>query len=430
MTKKKDSIFDFKEIFSSLNTKIKEIMQKKNNICRFFINKVDEIKDGAANYYNTIAVPCYLNLVLERLESFYYINFESIIFDINLIKENTLKYNGEETPISDLADKLYNSLIEILEEVLQSFKIGTDFIQVLKSSKSSNQNTSLNKNNQIASRANSNRRLIRNKNSNSEAKECDLIVSINEKNSSDKREIDSNETKSENEYDSAKFSFGAISIAANNKNGNNGFIIEEEEKIQENLEVKPKGKRGRKKKIRPAEEILESNLIQKANNVISIENENVMNSIEISNSKNNEERDDESYENKTSNDRQEIKTNKRFNKNSSSYSRRSEKNNNNSITIPIDDLKNEDSGRAIRSRKTIKYTENENNLSLESSKSDKLKYKRRGRPRKNQSASFNKNDYSCEDFEEEYEQDNQEFSVNTRSLGRKRNRQIIKFELK
>jgi hypothetical protein len=416
--------------------KIKELISKKTNICKFFTNKVHEIEDGAQNYYNLIQVPCYLNLILDRLENLYYINFESFVFDINLIQQNTIKYNGMNNPIAELAQKLYLSLLTIFEEVLQTFKINTDFIYQYqyKSDKISVKKAALDDLN--ATLSVSNKRLLRN-NNNSESKNIEFALSINGNKLIEKGDLDSLETKSENEYNESRFNFGG-NAAPITKNGNYDFI-EEEEKIQENSEVKIKGRRGRKKKISPEEEILASNLNTNPKNIITIENENIMNSIEISNSKGIE--DNESSENKASNDNYEIKIddiNKEMNYScnyNNSNSRRSgnNKRNLNIISIPIEDLKNGDLGRATRNKKIIKYSEINDNLSLDSSKSEKYEkqnIKRRGRPRKDQSTQKLKDDCSCKDYEEEYEKENEEFSVNTRSLGRKRNRQLIKFEFK
>ncbi len=379
MISKHKNIYDFKKVLSLLEKKIREFSNKKNNISRYFLNRVDEIKDGASDYYNIIPVPCYINLILDRLENSYYINFESVIFDFNLIKDNSMEYNGNGNPVTGLAQELFNNLISLLDDVLKFYNLESDFLLLYKDNKFFNKNH-INNLGEIT-KTYSNKKNFKNKNNEvNENNSNEIIVGINKENDLKlKNDNYTNESKSEYEYE---YDTNVFNLDNNLLQDN----LEIDQKFNNNNLIKTKRKRGRKRKV-----VQEDQLKGTLNNSNYFSKEN---------------------------------SNKRLmNENS------------NNISIPINESKILDSIRTTRYKKQIKYNENNFNdkadvTSLISSKSEKLieqKIRKRGRPRKN-------NIVDCKEINEvsnEFENDTKEnlkFSLYN-NLGRKRNRQIIKFEL-
>ena len=90
---------------------------KHENKLNIFYNKVDEIKDSAFNYYNIIEVPMFLELIFERLKNNYYLNKESFLFDFNLLLNNAIKYNKEESEVVLNAKKLFNRINNKIQEL-------------------------------------------------------------------------------------------------------------------------------------------------------------------------------------------------------------------------------------------------------------------------------------------------------------------------
>ncbi len=87
------------------------------------MEKVDEVRDGAKDYYNIVPVPMYLDLIHSRIKNSYYIGKESILFDIELIYKNCLLYNGDNTNISKLAKKLVDDMKGLLSENKRSSRM-------------------------------------------------------------------------------------------------------------------------------------------------------------------------------------------------------------------------------------------------------------------------------------------------------------------
>ena len=362
---KHKNIFDFEEIFFAIVRKIKEFITKKNSIAFYFIDKVEEERDGAVDYYNKIPVPCYLNLIIKRLENLYYYNFESLIFDFNLIKENTIKYNSKDNPILDCCEKLYTGLLGILEDIFKTFKFNPDII-------TENKINGIDKKQKISNNK------ICNRNIENFLKEENEIVNDYNSNTNLKPNPDSD---SEIEYNSNNFDF---------KQNN---LLETENYI------KPKGKRGRKKKVNTDE-----------NENLSILGK-VMNSVEINNC-----------------DENNVNNNLNENNSEFSYSKKNLRitRERNTISIPIVQVeKNEHSGRNTRHRKNIKYNENDLNISMDSDSQDSSKHKMKNKMK------IKKNTIKDENFsEDDLDENVLEENYDIKRLGRKRNRQIIKFQLK
>lgn len=73
------------------------------DICKYFIEMVDPEKDQAPGYYDIITEAMALGEVKRRLESCEYQDLASFKRDVNLIWQNAVEYNGEESFFADMA---------------------------------------------------------------------------------------------------------------------------------------------------------------------------------------------------------------------------------------------------------------------------------------------------------------------------------------
>lgn len=75
----------------------------KNPICSPFVAMVDPIRDGAPNYFDFIKEPMALKEVEKKLKQNEYKNIEGFKRDINLIWQNAITYNGDDTLFAHMA---------------------------------------------------------------------------------------------------------------------------------------------------------------------------------------------------------------------------------------------------------------------------------------------------------------------------------------
>ena len=91
-----------------------KFLQNTDPSYSLFYQEVDEYKDNARDYYNYVAVPMYLQLILSRLENSYYIGISSLMFDFELILENSISFNGENSNITRIARRLIYDIKNLL----------------------------------------------------------------------------------------------------------------------------------------------------------------------------------------------------------------------------------------------------------------------------------------------------------------------------
>jgi hypothetical protein len=91
-----------------------KFLQNIDPIYSIFNQEVDEYRDNARDYYNYIPVPMYLQLISSRLINSYYIGISSLIFDFELIQENSISFNGESSNITRIAKKLIYDIKNLL----------------------------------------------------------------------------------------------------------------------------------------------------------------------------------------------------------------------------------------------------------------------------------------------------------------------------
>lgn len=74
-----------------------------------FINFVDPINDGAANYNEIIKEPMAINEVKRKLESQEYNLLSELLYDVKLIWKNSESYNGRDAPFTLMAKDIYKT---------------------------------------------------------------------------------------------------------------------------------------------------------------------------------------------------------------------------------------------------------------------------------------------------------------------------------
>jgi hypothetical protein len=102
---------------STLAKSIEAIYQRDKGGYDPFYKLVDEVKDNAPQYYNTVPVPMYLELIISRLNNCFYSNIDSIKFDISLISKNCLTYNNDKSILSKYAKQLVSNILNAFIQV-------------------------------------------------------------------------------------------------------------------------------------------------------------------------------------------------------------------------------------------------------------------------------------------------------------------------
>lgn len=74
---------------------------KKIDLCQEFLDRVPE--SVAHDYRSYVPTEMWLNLVLERLQNKYYRSLEQLHFDLDLIPQCSLIYNGNEDELTHKA---------------------------------------------------------------------------------------------------------------------------------------------------------------------------------------------------------------------------------------------------------------------------------------------------------------------------------------
>jgi hypothetical protein len=92
-----------------------------DDVERFFVSPVETSR--YSDYETRVEVPMWIDFVRTRLDADYYASKLSVIYDIKLIRENSLKYNGDDS-LSDLASTMFEAFCEAVleEEELTSFR--------------------------------------------------------------------------------------------------------------------------------------------------------------------------------------------------------------------------------------------------------------------------------------------------------------------
>ena len=91
---------------------------QKSSVREYFSDPVDLVR--YSDYLNMVEVPMDLMFVKQRLQSEYYATKFSVLADVKLIRDNCIKYNGDEGFLPQLSSALYDEFLKsVLSEVEQ-----------------------------------------------------------------------------------------------------------------------------------------------------------------------------------------------------------------------------------------------------------------------------------------------------------------------
>jgi WD40 repeat protein len=102
-----------------LNAKIEELYKKNEGKYVFFKKMVDEDLDKAEGYYNFIAAPMYLDLILERLNKNFYVSVESIENDLDVLQNNASTFNGRTSDIAKWSRELVKEIKNLISQYIK-----------------------------------------------------------------------------------------------------------------------------------------------------------------------------------------------------------------------------------------------------------------------------------------------------------------------
>ena len=123
-----------KFIMNGLSETINSVCEK-NEETKIFYDMVEE--DGAPNYYEEIPVPMFIKLINDRLINHYYINEESIKFDIQLLVDNATRYNGVNSGIAKDAEVLKKRLFDEINKLSNKYEDNDDSNIIINSNNNS-----------------------------------------------------------------------------------------------------------------------------------------------------------------------------------------------------------------------------------------------------------------------------------------------------
>jgi hypothetical protein len=93
----------------------------KHTFSEFFLDPVDPIRDGAPDYLTIIRYPMDLRTIFRKLSSNAYPTWQNWASDVNLIFDNCIAYNGEDSTFGNIALHLKREF----EKQLLPFKLET-----------------------------------------------------------------------------------------------------------------------------------------------------------------------------------------------------------------------------------------------------------------------------------------------------------------
>lgn len=92
-----------------------EKIENQSGVEKWFSKPVDFKR--YSDYLNRIEVPMDFAFIWERIREDYYSNKLSVVSDVKLIRENCIKYNGENADMSQTADELYAEFQGDIDEI-------------------------------------------------------------------------------------------------------------------------------------------------------------------------------------------------------------------------------------------------------------------------------------------------------------------------
>ena len=104
-----------KNIMEGLKDTINSVYEKNQKEVEIFWDIVPENNDY--DYYNEIPVPMFFKLIVSRLENYYYLNESSLKFDIDLLVNNAIRFNLENSQIAEEAVILRTRFINRIDQL-------------------------------------------------------------------------------------------------------------------------------------------------------------------------------------------------------------------------------------------------------------------------------------------------------------------------
>jgi hypothetical protein len=107
------------ETKDAVNVALKMIMKLDPNVTQWFDLMVDT--RSYSDYLLMVEAPMYLSRIRLRLQNNYYTNKNSVVADMELIKENCYKYSGDNNEFYDLACQMlekFRSLVDAISDPL------------------------------------------------------------------------------------------------------------------------------------------------------------------------------------------------------------------------------------------------------------------------------------------------------------------------
>lgn len=104
-------------VTNAIRAALRTVIRMDPNVHKWFFQHVDTAK--FTDYLDMTEVPMHLSLIQMRLRSNYYTNKLSVVADMEQVKENCYKYNGDDNEFYDLACLMYEqfkSLVDAIEE--------------------------------------------------------------------------------------------------------------------------------------------------------------------------------------------------------------------------------------------------------------------------------------------------------------------------
>ena len=98
-----------------LKDTINSVYEKNQKEVEIFWDIVPENNDY--DYYNEIPVPMFFIFFLSRLENYYYLNESSLKFDIDLLVNNAIRFNLENSQIAEEAEILRTRFINRIDQL-------------------------------------------------------------------------------------------------------------------------------------------------------------------------------------------------------------------------------------------------------------------------------------------------------------------------
>ena len=104
------------ETKDAVNVALKMIMKLDPNITLWFDLMVDT--RSYSDYLLMVEAPMYLSRIRVRLQNNYYTNKNSVVADMELIKENCYKYSGDNNEFYDLACQMLEKFRSLVDAIL------------------------------------------------------------------------------------------------------------------------------------------------------------------------------------------------------------------------------------------------------------------------------------------------------------------------